>query len=141
MNPIFPNFNFDQWLEEFHITSIFWKEESPDPREVEIEKEDLALIRTMFYAQVHLESDDVGCGGCEYLEILGRFNKFMSVVSDSMTVFQEVVELFIHSDYKSSIAQSLCQGCTVVTDSGKYQSYMADNIQALLTRLEIHVDR
>lgn len=145
---IYQNFNFDQWLAEYHLTYLFFSHKEPDVDLMESEFSNLEEMRELFYAQHHNENDDIWCGCCQYLNILTGFNELCAVISQKEWKTEDVVAHFLKKRYPShkrskSIAHALTKGIKSyisVDENGnefEFQKYMVKNIEKFFTKLGV----
>lgn len=151
MKQIWPNFDFLNWLEEYYLTYLFFSYKELDKDLMESEIDNLNQMRDNFYQQIHLETDDIWCSACQYLEILRGFNKFCAILSQKEWRTEEIVGHFLERRYPSfdnigRIAHTLTntkveeyRGVDKNGNFVEFKKYMIKNIEKLLTKLEIRL--
>lgn len=149
MKSLYPNFNFDQWLEQYYLTYTFFSYKNIDLDLMESELDNLEQMKTNFYNQTHLETEDIWCAGCQYLNILQGFNKFCAILSQKDWKTEEIVGHFLtlryptHKRIKGIVKALVTTGVKEYVSVDEYKNivtfkkYMVKNIEKLLTELEI----
>lgn len=104
MNLLFPNFNFSEWMTDFHLTSLFLDSKKIDDDKVLMEKEMFLESLENFEYQIHLNVEDENstCSTCNFLKVLNDFTAFMALISSKFTEKIDVVEFFLKHDYPSN---------------------------------------
>lgn len=149
MKQIWPNFDFQSWLAQYYLTYLFFSHKNVDQELLDSELDNLNQMMHDFYDQKHLETDDIWCDACQYLNILQGFNKFCAILSQKDWKTEEIVRHFLKLRYPTHKRIDGIVRALVSTGVKEYvandehgnetvfKKYMIKNIEKLLADLEI----
>ncbi len=97
----FPNFDFEQWLEKYYLTYLFFSYPQRDEELMESEKFILKDMKDSFYQQLHLANDDNWSHTEQYLQLLTNFTNFCRLFSDMRWTTEDIIHHFWSIRFKN----------------------------------------